>query len=129
MTHIVAVTSYSQRDMLMHNILKNLEHNKEDNIDVQKVNLNKINIYQKAGPGVRALIKTVLIVVVQIHVNTAPLLEIYDEQLRFDLSALYREMNACKEKLDKISTTVARRRFQHEQKFARLVTSLSDISD
>jgi hypothetical protein len=128
-THIVAVSTTVQRDTLISNIRQNLENRKgeQPNIEVVQPSLNKIQVYHKAAPDTRVLIKTILVVVIQVHMNLAPLTEVYDETILYDLHEVFKVIDCYKEKLNKIKNTTSRGRGNNE-KYSKLVSSLSDTT-
>ena len=128
MTHVVAVSTTTQRDTLIANLIKNIEEqNQEENIEVFKCSLNKIQIYHKSAPDIRTLIKTILVVVIQVHINLEPLKNVYDDTILFDLHEVFKAIDCYKDKLNKIKNITSKRRLDSE-KYTRLAESLSDTS-
>jgi hypothetical protein len=127
LTHVVCVSTTVQRDTLISNIRQNLENRKGDQPDIEVVQptLNKIQVYHKAAPDIRVLIKTILVVVIQVHINLDPLREVYDEVILYDLHEVFKVIDCYKEKLNKIKNTTSRGRGDYA-KYSKLVSSLSD---
>jgi hypothetical protein len=130
MTHVVCVSTTGQRDTLISNIRQNMESRKGEQPDIEVVQpgLNRIQVYHKAAPNIRVLIKTILVVVIQVHINLAPLTEVYDNVILYDLHEVFKAIDCYKDKLNKIKNTTSRGR-RDDAKYSKLASSLSDITE
>lgn len=127
MTHVITVSTTVQRDNLITNIrkgFKDREH-EQPNVEVIQDRQNRILVYHKTAPDIRTLIKTILVVVIQVHINLEPLKEIYDDIILFDLNEVFKAIDCYKDKLNKIMNTTSRRR-NNNAKFRGLLDSLME---
>ena len=128
MTHVVCVSSINKRDILIANIRTNLEVNKDKNIEVVQDRQNRIKIYHLVPPDIKVCIKTILVVVIQVHINLEPLKEIYDDTVFYDLEEVFSALEHWKKKLYNMKNVAVQKRRDNSAKYTRLVESLSDIA-
>jgi hypothetical protein len=130
-THVVAVSSFAQRDILIANMRINIEANKQkvpERLEVIQDRQNRLKIYHIIDPEHKVCIKTVIIIVVQVLINLEPLKEIYDDTVIYDLEEIFTELEKWKKKLYNVKNINAQKRRDDGKKFTRLVESLSDLA-
>lgn len=129
MTHVIAVSTSIQRDLLVKQLVKSFKEKNADSPDVEIVQdkINRIKIYHKTE-NINILLKTILVVIVQVYVNVDPLHHIYDDKIQYDLSHVFRAIDKSVVVLNKIKNITSNRRDQHEA-LTQLARSLSSVPE
>lgn len=69
---IISVSSISQRDAMINNLINKVDSDPTDNLIVEK-DQNKVKVYHRVDTGVRVLIRVYVVVVIPVQVNLQPL--------------------------------------------------------
>lgn len=129
MTHVVAVTNTAQRETLVKRIREVLtleEINKQENIIVEQDRVNRIKIYHKVKDGNPILIKTILVLVINVSMNLQAVEEVYDDKILYDMHAVYEELAKCRARLDNVKES-GKNRSKSNENYKGLADSLSGV--
>jgi hypothetical protein len=122
-TYVVSVSSIPERDNLIKQIYTNLTKEPMLEFTIQQDQINRIRVFHNAGPDIRILIRTYLIIVIPIVFDLSPLHSLYGE-VNFTLDSTITHLQTLMDSLQELQGWHTMRETTDVEAFKGLVTSL-----